>query len=303
MDDLFKALSMFQQGVQQYQMQSAIGQAHDYVTQVRQSDLDDRAKRAELHAVSNELVARMAGMGAPATTLQAVGGAFAPWEDPLDVEARRQKREDQLLEKKHEFEMAKLNKQLDAQLEAAGMKAGKPAPMTTGEIERITEAETTIDIGSDLINTVKDNQNLLSLLNGTAAGTVRKRYSADFAKFDGRLRRFFNAYKFATTGAAASDKEMEDLKKAIATSSDSPESFLANLRGYMDEAQSKRTGYIANLKAANKRVDKFSPTYTPKGLGKQSAEAPQFKVQTLRDKATGQLRKAKVYSDGTFDWE
>lgn len=77
-DDLFKALQMFSQGVKEYQIQSAVGQANQFVQQIKAADLNEQQKRAALQDLSNQLVSQMAGMGAPATQVAQVAGAIGP---------------------------------------------------------------------------------------------------------------------------------------------------------------------------------------------------------------------------------
>lgn len=78
MDDLFKAMSMFSESAKGLALQRAITGANDQVSQIRSSELKEEQKRAELENVSRNLVARMAGIGAPATTIQQVAGAIGP---------------------------------------------------------------------------------------------------------------------------------------------------------------------------------------------------------------------------------
>lgn len=78
MDDLFKSLQMFSQGVKEYQLQSAIGQANDHVQQIKAADLNEQQKRSELQSLSNQLVGHLAGLGASGTQIQAAGMAVGP---------------------------------------------------------------------------------------------------------------------------------------------------------------------------------------------------------------------------------
>lgn len=77
-DDLFKAMSMFSDAAKGLALQRAITGANEQVGQIRSSELKEEQKRAELENVSRNLVAQMAGMGAHATTIEQVAGAFGP---------------------------------------------------------------------------------------------------------------------------------------------------------------------------------------------------------------------------------
>lgn len=78
MDDLYKALQMFGDGVQQLQTSRAIGAANDQVQQIHASEASEQAKRAQLQQIANGLTAHLAQLGTPATTMQAVAGAIGP---------------------------------------------------------------------------------------------------------------------------------------------------------------------------------------------------------------------------------
>lgn len=78
MDDLFKALTMFKQGVGELQLSRAIQGANEQVGQLKASDMDYAQQRAAMQEISNQLVARMASVGAPATTIAQVAGAIGP---------------------------------------------------------------------------------------------------------------------------------------------------------------------------------------------------------------------------------
>ena len=77
-DDLFEALKMFSQGVKEYQLQSAIGDANSYVQQIKAADLSEQQKRSELQSLSNQLVGHLAGIGATGTQIQAVAQSVGP---------------------------------------------------------------------------------------------------------------------------------------------------------------------------------------------------------------------------------
>lgn len=79
-DDLFTALKMFRDGAQQLSTQRAITAATEQVNQVKQTELDEHKQRAAIQQISNGMVAQLAGIGAPATTIAQVAGALGPKE-------------------------------------------------------------------------------------------------------------------------------------------------------------------------------------------------------------------------------
>lgn len=78
MDDLFTALKMFQDGVQTLQTQRAITSANEQVNQIKAAEGNEMQKRSMLQNLSNQLVGHLAGLGAPATTIEQVKGTIAP---------------------------------------------------------------------------------------------------------------------------------------------------------------------------------------------------------------------------------
>lgn len=85
-DSLFKALQMFQEGVQHIGLQSAISQASEYADQVKESGMKEEEKRQALRGVANKLTMYMASNGTPGTTIEQVAAAFQP-KTPATPEA------------------------------------------------------------------------------------------------------------------------------------------------------------------------------------------------------------------------
>lgn len=75
-DDIKDALTMFQQGVKEFQLGRSISAANDQVQQIRASDLADTEKHAQLQQISNGLVSQLAAHGTPDTTIESVRSAF-----------------------------------------------------------------------------------------------------------------------------------------------------------------------------------------------------------------------------------
>lgn len=72
MEDLATGLKMFNEGVQQYAVSSAISNATQHVQELNASAMDENQKRAEQMQIANQLAAKMAGLGATGAQLQAV---------------------------------------------------------------------------------------------------------------------------------------------------------------------------------------------------------------------------------------
>jgi len=123
MDDLFKAMEMFKSGVQDFALSRAINSANEQVQGIRAAEMDEMQKRQMLSQVSNDLVTRMAALGAPATTMAAAAGAMAPpkFANAADMHMQGMQMGDQSLvdaaaqqqefENNPKFELAKIREQ------------------------------------------------------------------------------------------------------------------------------------------------------------------------------------------------
>lgn len=77
-DDLFKAFSMFQGGLRDLAFTKALTGANEQVAQIKDSTLNEAQQMQQLRNVAQGLTFKMAGMGVPASTMEAVIGATAP---------------------------------------------------------------------------------------------------------------------------------------------------------------------------------------------------------------------------------
>lgn len=78
MDDLFKALQMFSQGVQQGATLQAVNEANVQMQQINQAQIDESQKRVALQNLGNELALRMTGTGANAAQVEQAFRAVTP---------------------------------------------------------------------------------------------------------------------------------------------------------------------------------------------------------------------------------
>jgi hypothetical protein len=78
MEDLFKALQMYQTGVQQAAFTSAANEASAQMQQIQQSQLDDMQKRQALQQLANQSTLKMLGTGANAAQVGQAFNAIAP---------------------------------------------------------------------------------------------------------------------------------------------------------------------------------------------------------------------------------
>lgn len=78
MDDLFKALGMFQQGVQQYALTGAVNEATAQMQQLNQAQIDEGQRRQQLQQLANGLALRLTGVGASGQQIQSAFNAINP---------------------------------------------------------------------------------------------------------------------------------------------------------------------------------------------------------------------------------
>lgn len=76
--DLKDALNMFSTGVKELAFGNAIRGANEKVQQIKASGMKEEEQRGQLQTLSNNMVAHMASLGTPATTIEAVSKAFNP---------------------------------------------------------------------------------------------------------------------------------------------------------------------------------------------------------------------------------
>lgn len=72
MEDLATGLHMFNQGIQQYAVNTAIADSTKQIQDLNASTVDETQKRAQQMQIANQLAAKMAGYGATGAQLQAV---------------------------------------------------------------------------------------------------------------------------------------------------------------------------------------------------------------------------------------
>jgi len=78
MQDLYQALQMFQQGVQQAAVSTAVNDATRQMQELNQANIDEGQKRQALQQLSNQTALRLTGAGANGTQIQSAFNAIAP---------------------------------------------------------------------------------------------------------------------------------------------------------------------------------------------------------------------------------
>lgn len=76
--DLYQALEQFKKGAQELAIGNAISDANQAVQQIKGSQMKEEEKRSALQDLSNRMVMGLAGIGAPAATVEMVYKGMAP---------------------------------------------------------------------------------------------------------------------------------------------------------------------------------------------------------------------------------
>lgn len=121
MDDLYKALGMFQQGVQQYAISSGVADATKAIDDLNKQNLDFFAKRNAQQQIAQQAAMQLMGAGANASQVQSAMAALAPQQikDSNDLYAQALQTGNQDLAKTatnlQNFENARADKQMAMQ--------------------------------------------------------------------------------------------------------------------------------------------------------------------------------------------
>lgn len=78
MQDLFQALQMFQNGVKEAAVTTAVNDATKQMDAIKMSQIDEAAQRRALQDLSNQTALRLTGAGANGTQIQSAFNAIAP---------------------------------------------------------------------------------------------------------------------------------------------------------------------------------------------------------------------------------
>lgn len=284
-NDLFQALQMFQQGVQQAATTSAVNDANNMVQQINQAQMEEGKKRQALQQLGNELALRLVGTGANGTQIQAAFNAVNPQNfgsaEQLQLEGQlsgnqyyqqaaqniiggREQAEMRRLKAsagtqdwlaQREFERQKELVGLKAQAKKAGSNGAGGKALSSGDIDKIASLETSVIDAEEMLAQIQKDPNL----SGIFAGRIPLRGALDpnFANYETQVQRFADAYRVLITGAAASDLELENLKKVTPQVTDTPMQVVQKLRVAIKKAQTRKNVLLKTAKAAGRDVSGF----------------------------------------------
>lgn len=280
MDDLFKALQMFQTGVQQAATTAAVNDAADYMQQLNQSGLNESQKRQAQMQAANQLALKMVGTNANATQIEAAFKAVGPQQFATPEQAITQgvlsgnkqleqlgaKAQDVLFQKdlkkaaiqmrmQEAHDTRRFQREYMMQMLKQSPEMAKAKAITGDELEKITSIDNSLTSASDLMIKVNQNSNLVGPLASRIPG--RDLVDPNYAAFEADLGKFFDQYRVAVTGAGASEKELKMLEARLPSITDRPEIFTTKMQSAIDAANKFRETRLKNLGMAGRDVSKF----------------------------------------------
>lgn len=182
--ELFQALNMFKQGVQDFGMQRAISQANDQVQQIRDSSLAEDEKQQQFRNLSQDMTLKFMAAGAPESQIQTFQNAFKPPEvkaqtfeqAALSNEPQLRARGEAGIKQKQQFTKEENRAKIDATLEGYGIKATEKEKVSIGatvkDFQKVGKAEldgldTLAAVPEDVTNNLEYTSALKALIKRT----------------------------------------------------------------------------------------------------------------------------------------
>ncbi len=278
LQELYQAMGMFKEGMQQYGVARGISQAQEQMDALNQQEMSAIEKRTAMTQISQSLAQNLYKTGAPVAQIQGATGAFAPAPINSAEDAYIQgqtkgsladlatgvqkfsnapKVEDR--QATQAFTASENAKNRAVQLEVAGIKSSagstKLKPLSDKQIDYLSSLDDNITIGSTLVKDIEKSPWLV----GPAAGRVPGRGIVDprYAEFKQQVGTWFDKYRKDITGASASDQELSRLEANRPNEKDSPSQFAAKVRAIEKVASDVRNRHLKTLERAGRDVRRF----------------------------------------------
>lgn len=272
LDELLQGLGAFKQGMQEFAVGNAIGQAQEQVNQLKAAQMNEMEKRNALQGLANDLALNLGRVNAPVAQIQSAVGAIAPAPIKNSTDAFVQGMPE-YAQKLQTFEAApeaqaadkqrswmSNEKALDRQLELMKEKlSGRNLKaLTATEVKDYTAIENDLALGKDLLVQVENNSGLV----GPVAGRIPFRGKVDekFAAFEAQTKEWFNSYRQRITGAGASNTELEVLEKNRPTANDTPLEYKAKTKKILEVGELVRKRTLLNYGRAGRDITGFLST-------------------------------------------
>jgi hypothetical protein len=269
MDDLFKGMQMFQQGMKELAFTRAL-------------------QRSALQQISNSLVTQMAQYGVPATTIEQVKQAVGPMQfgtpqaaamegllsgkpglvnaaAQADITGQAGNMAQMKMQQDFQSRENALNRESNQKV--AGIRGQLANRMSDKAVENINGIDDEMLRGTDILNRVQNDSNLVGVIAGRIPG--RAMVSPDFATFKADVGQWFDTYRKRITGAAASESEIKYLMKNRPQVTDTHSVFVSKLESILNLGQKVRERSLQNYESAGKNTGGFKKEAAEKtGLSK-----------------------------------
>lgn len=277
-ESLFKALEMFGQGMQKYQLQTSLNEANDVVSQIKQSNLSEAEQMKEIRGIANDLTVRLAGIGVNAASIEQVANAFKPPQPTqfeqgllmkqLDFAQQNNAREDTQAFTGEQNDKARTNAMEIAKIGAASKDKNKER-LGEKAVSDLNAIDTNSALIKSVLSFVDTKKASAGAKNVGILGKVYSRTDPDYAKLENKIIGLFNEHRKAVTGAAASEGEIAQLKAEFPSLVNSPGQFKSRLKSMLETNTIKRKTFLGSQRANRKDVSGFeapgsaAPGYNP----------------------------------------
>ena len=302
LDDLNKAVSLFEQGMQREQTTQAFNRAAERQQELDQRDLEGFAQRQSQQEISNRLGRELLEAGAPVSRVQEAqelfGAPAVPTPDELinigtqfgdeesvqvGQEIKRQlgqtTREEQIRREgvqmrrdRMKFERDLLLQQLRNQAKGSNKKT---IPATSLNKIQLFDQESVE--GQDILSKIEGNPELVGVTRGTLSG-LQGLVDPEFGDFKAQVGRWFDAYRKRITGAQASEKEIALLQENVPNVSDTTALFKRKMQTILRIGETVRARQLDTLDKLGFEVDALKKTTTENMIQQFEFEDPEMQA-------------------------
>lgn len=280
MDELLKAIGMYQDSVSAAATTNAVNEASKYAQDINMNITDEAQKRNALQGLGNQLALHLVGTGANAGQIQAAFQAVGPKQfatpeaamqegiltgnqgltklGSTAVDAQMQRRMKELT-MQEEIKNRMEDRRFAREFVIQQLKSQKDRQLSGEEIKPITEADSTLDS----LDSVKFlfNQGKTEGV-GIAAGRVPNRVNSwlgnDTAiQMDTELKKLQAQYVKLMTGTGVGKEERQILSDNLPSSTDSPHVFETKLNSFRTAVERIKMRTLSNYGLSGRDISGF----------------------------------------------
>lgn len=277
--ELFQALGMFQQGVQQAAVAGAVSEATAAMNDIHSNITKEADQRKALKQLSDQTAMRLTGLGASGTQIKSAFDAIAPQQfgsvEQMQIEGDLtgspllQQTSANILKRKQQSVMAEkqYEAQLKAQLQAQeiqgkfglqSQKAGLDVKeVKTGEWQKLDELAGTVDQSKQILksfNALDKNTFLPRTGPGSSLFGATELLNPERTAFKMQVGQAGDLYQHMITGAGLSDKERAMLTEHRPNESDTPQQFETKLNTMIAIGDRAHARQLSGLKASGRDI-------------------------------------------------